>query len=177
MFTTISTIVKKIGEFGPLILLVTSIILLRNKTTMLTYYILFFIFSILLNIILKSVLQQPRPSIDEKTFNTMLKHKDRYVYKHGMPYDIFGMPSGHSQSVIFSTVYIYFALRDVKTTIAYLVVTLITLSQRVIDNHHTILQVVIGSTIGILLGYSGYVLSKKNIQGKLTNKKEDYGPI
>jgi len=177
MFTTISTIVKKIGEFGPLILLVTTIILLRNKTTMLTYYILFFIFSILLNIILKSVLQQPRPSIDEKTFNTMLKHKERYVYKHGMPYDIFGMPSGHSQSVLLSTVYIYFALRDVKTTIAYLVVTLITLSQRVIDNHHTILQVVIGSIIGILLGYSGYVLSKKNIQGKLTNKKEDYGPI
>ena len=159
--TTMTTIVKKIGEFGPLILLVTSIILLRNKTTMLTYYILFFIFSILLNIILKSVLQQPRPSIDDKTFNTMLKHKERYIYKHGMPYDIFGMPSGHSQSVLFSTVYIFFALRDVKTTIAYLVVTLITLSQRVIDNHHTILQVIIGSIVGIILGYSGYVLSKK----------------
>jgi membrane-associated phospholipid phosphatase len=78
---------------------------------------------------------------------------------------------------VFSTVYIFFALRDVKTTIAYLVVTLITLSQRVIDNHHTILQVIVGSIVGILLGYSGYVLSKKNIQGRLTNKKEDYGPI
>jgi membrane-associated phospholipid phosphatase len=177
MFSTIATILKKIGEFGPLLLLITSIILLRNKGNLLFYFIVFFVFSLIVNPILKSIIQQPRPSIDTKTFNMMLKHKERYVYKHGFPYDIFGMPSGHSQSVLLSTVYIYFALHDVKITLFYLCISLITLFQRVIYNHHSVLQVIVGSIVGIILGYVGFILSKKNIQGKLSVKKDDYGPI
>jgi len=168
---------KKIGENGPVLLLFTTIFLLRNKHNLLFYYILFFIISIFLNLILKGIIQQPRPSIDSKTFNLMMKNKERYIHKHGIPYDIFGMPSGHSQSVLLSTIFIYLSLDDIKIAMLYLFITLITISQRVIDNHHTILQVIFGSIIGFILGYVAYKMAQTNVQGKKTAKKDDYGPI
>jgi membrane-associated phospholipid phosphatase len=54
---------------------------------------------------------------------------------------------------------------------------LITLTQRVIDNHHTILQVIFGSLVGVALGYLAYKMSKTNLEGKKTAKKDDYGPV
>ena len=170
-------IFKKIGEYGPLILFILSIFLLRNKHTYLFYYILFFGISLVLNLVLKSLIQQPRPCIDPKMFQLMIKNKERYVTKHGMPYDIFGMPSGHSQSVIFSTIFTYFCLHDIKILALYILISLITLFQRVIDDHHSILQVIVGSSIGIILGYIGYNMAKINIDGKKTAKNDDYGPI
>jgi hypothetical protein len=168
---------QKIGQNGPVILLFMTIFLLRNKHNLLFYYILFFVISLFLNLLLKSIIQQPRPSIDSKTFNLMMKNKERYIYKHGVPYDIFGMPSGHSQSVLLSTIFIYLSLHDIKIAMLYLFITLITLAQRVIDNHHTILQVIVGSLIGIALGYVAYKMAQTNIVGKKTAKKDDYGPL
>lgn len=170
-------ILKKIGENGPMLLLFITIFLLRNKYNLLFYYILFVILSLFLNLVLKGIIQQPRPSIDSKTFNLMMKNKERYIHKHGIPYDIFGMPSGHSQSVLLSTIFIYLSLHDIKIAILYLIITLITLSQRVIDNHHTILQVIFGSIVGFLLGYVAYKMAQTNVQGKKTAKKDDYGPV
>jgi membrane-associated phospholipid phosphatase len=94
-----------------------------------------------------------------------------------MPYDIFGMPSGHSQSVIFSTIFIYFSLRNLKILLLYVFISIITLFQRVTDDHHTVSQVIVGSSIGFILGYIGYTMAKINIEGKKTAKKDDYGPI
>jgi len=168
---------KKIGENGPMLLLFLTIFLLRNKHNLLFYYVLFFILSLLINLILKGLIQQPRPSIDTKTFNLMMKNKERYIYKHGIPYDIFGMPSGHSQSVLLSTIFIYLSLHDIKIAMLYLFITTITLTQRVLDNHHTILQVIFGSFIGCILGYLAYKMAQINLKGKNTAKKDDYGPL
>jgi len=106
-----------------------------------------------------------------------MKNKQRFIYKHGIPYDIFGMPSGHSQSVLLSTIFVYLSLHDIKIFILYLFVTIVTLTQRVIDNHHTILQVIFGSIIGIILALVAYKMAEKNIEGKKTEKEDDYGPI
>jgi membrane-associated phospholipid phosphatase len=168
---------QKIGQISPFILFFISIFLLRNKHNLLFYYIVFFILSLVINLILKALIQQPRPSIDTKTFNLMIKNKERYIHNHGMPYDIFGMPSGHSQSVLFSTIFIYLALRDIKILMLYLCIDIITLIQRVVDNHHTINQVIVGSMIGSLLGYIALKFAQTNIEGKKTAKKDDFGPI
>ena len=170
-------ILKKIGQYGPFILLLFSIFLLRNKSNLLFYYILFFGISVILNVVLKGLIQQSRPCVDPKIFQMMMKNKERYIKKSGVPYDIFGMPSGHSQSVVFSTIFIYLCLRDFKILLFYILISLITLFQRVINNHHTVLQVVIGSLAGALLGYIGYNMARINIEGKKTIKKDDYGPI
>lgn len=170
-------ILKKIGSYEPLILLLCSIFLLRNKSNLLFYYILFFGISVILNVVLKGLIQQQRPCIDRETFQLMMRNKERYIKKNGVPYDIFGMPSGHSQSVVFSTIFIYLCLRDFNILLFYILISLITLFQRVINNHHTILQVVLGSFVGIVLGYIGYNMAKLNIEGKKTAKIDDYGPI
>jgi membrane-associated phospholipid phosphatase len=78
---------------------------------------------------------------------------------------------------LLSTIFIYLSLHDIKIAILYLIITLITLSQRVIDNHHTFLQVIFGSLIGVALGYLAYKMAKINVEGKKTAKKDDYGPV
>jgi membrane-associated phospholipid phosphatase len=168
---------QKIGENGPMILLFITIFFLRNKYNLLFYYILFCVISLLLNLFLKGLFQQPRPSINPKTFQLMMKNKERYIYKHGIPYDIFGMPSGHAQSVWLSSIFIYLSLHDIKITLLYLLITFVTLTQRVIDNHHTVLQVIIGSIIGVALAYVAYRMAQTNMEGKKSAKKDDYGPI
>jgi membrane-associated phospholipid phosphatase len=166
-----------IGSNGPIILFILSILLLFKKQNLLFYYIIFFLFGEIFNVFLKGIIQQSRPSIDKKTFDLMMKNKDRFIMRKGLPYDIFGMPSGHSQSVFYSTIFIYLALQNVKITFLYLLISIITICQRVVYTHHTVLQVIAGSLVGLLIGFISYNLSKRSIQGKLTNKKDDYAPI
>jgi len=170
-------VMRKIGEYGPLILFLINVFLLRNTLTYQIYYIVVVFLSLLLNFVLKLMVKQKRPSIDEKTFELMVKNGKRYIEKNGQPYDIYGMPSGHSQSVILSTVFNYIVFQDIRMTCGFGVVSLITMSQRILDNHHTGFQVVVGGAIGGLLGYGGYSLAKKAIVGKLRKKAEDNAPI
>lgn len=177
MSNNLLKLISTIGQNGPIILFALSVFLLRNKCNLLFYYITFYVIGLILNIILKGIIQQPRPSIDKKTFDLMIKNKERYISKYGVPYDIYGMPSGHSQSVLFSTIFIYFAFHNIKLTIIYLLISIITVSQRVIENHHTVLQVIVGSMIGLIIGYVSYEMAKIKMAGKLTNKKDDYARI
>lgn len=174
MYKTVKSIFSGFGNNGPLILFTTSVFLLRNKQNLLYYYILFFVIGEILNTFIKSIIQQPRPSIDKKTFDLMMKNKERYIKRNGMPYDIFGMPSGHSQSVLYSTIFIYFAFHNIKITLGYLLVSLITVFQRIVDTHHTILQVIVGAIFGVIIGYLTYQMVNQKITGKLTQKKDDY---
>lgn len=172
-FTILSNLFYQIGQNGPLILFAFSIFLLRIKPNLLFYYILFFILGEIFNTFIKGIIQQPRPSIDKKTFDLMMKNKERYISKNGFPYDIFGMPSGHSQLVFYSTIFIYLTLNNVKITIFYVIISIITVFQRVIYTHHTILQVIVGSLLGLLIGYFVFEVVKKKIEGKLSRKKDD----
>jgi membrane-associated phospholipid phosphatase len=127
--------------------------------------------------VLKGIFQQPRPSEDIKTFNLAIEHGKRFIFKDGMPYDIFGMPSGHAQTLLFSTAFIYLALRNKKIFYLYLLISIITLCQRVVFKHHTIIQVLVGSIIGTLFGYFVYYLSGEKIKGRITEKLDDFGPF
>lgn len=166
-----------VGGYGPGLLGIVSIILLWEKQSLLRYYVAGFFFNTLLNFVLKGLFKQPRPSVDEKLFNASLKHGKRFIYKDGIPSDLFGMPSGHSESVFYSTFYVFFALKNYTSMFIYLVFSLITVLQRVYFNHHTVIQVIIGSIIGAAFAYLVYLLASKNIQGDLKEKKDDDAPI
>ena len=174
MYKNIKKLYTFVGHNGPLILFAFSIILLRNKANLLYYYILFFVIGDIFNTFIKSLIQQPRPSIDKKTFDLMMKNKERYIKNNGIPYDIFGMPSGHSQSVIYSSIFIYCAFHNIKVTMIYLLLSLITITERVVDRHHTILQVIFGSICGLIIGYLSYKMVTQKITGKLSKKMDDY---
>jgi membrane-associated phospholipid phosphatase len=166
-----------IGSFGPLILIFLSMHLLWDNSNLFFYYTIGVFLNAILNLILKGLIQQPRPSEDIKTFNLALNHGKRFIFKNGIPHDIFGMPSGHTQSMIFSTVFIYLSLRRKNWLYVYLLLTLLTMTQRVVYNQHTILQVVFGVFIGAGFGYMVYFLAREKIKGRITEKRDDFGPL
>jgi len=171
------SIFNNIGSYSPFYVWALSIYLLCDKQKLLFYYVIGFFVNMILNLVLKGIIQQPRPMEDINIFNLALGNGKRFIFKDGIPYDVFGMPSGHAQTVLFSTAFVYFALRNNKILYIYLLISLITMGQRVAFNHHTISQVFMGAIAGAFFGYFAYYLCKENIRGHITEKKDDYGPI
>jgi membrane-associated phospholipid phosphatase len=173
MNENLKMVFNKVGENGPWILIFANILLMFKKTHFQFYYILFTLINVLLNTLLKPLFKHPRPSIDNETFRAVLKRNERFIKRNGHPYDIFGMPSGHTQSVIYSTVYNYLVFYDYQMTICFLLISLLTMIQRVVYNHHTILQIMVGGFIGVFVGYIAYYFAKNNIVGKFSIKHDD----
>ena len=108
MLNTFYYIINLIGKYGPFILIVITLYLLRNRNNLFFYYIIGIFMNILLNLVLKGVILEPRPLQDHKLFNLAIKNGKRFIFKNGIiPHDICGMPSGHAQSALFSTTFIY----------------------------------------------------------------------
>jgi len=168
---------NKIGGNGPIILNFLSIYLLRDKNNLLFYYIIGAFVNAILNLILKGIFQQPRPSEDYDKFNLALKNGKRFIFKNGVPLDVFGMPSGHAQAALYSTVFIYLALQKTNILYLYLLFSLLIITQRVIYNHHTVFQVIVGAFIGALFGYFVFSLVEKKIKNRIREKPDDFGTI
>jgi membrane-associated phospholipid phosphatase len=173
MNQTIEKIFDFIGGNGPLIIFFVTIKLLWLKSNLLTYYCYGYFLNIMLNIILKGIFKQPRPSIDPEIFKLTIKSGNRFKFNNGFPYDICGMPSGHSQSIFYSTIFIYLSLKNIKVFTFYVLFSLLVLSHRVYFNHHTFLQILAGSLVGALFGIFIYYMATQNKMGKLSEKKED----
>jgi len=160
-----------VGYLGPFILLIATILLLKNKTTLLTYYIIGYFLNCGLNIILKGLFQQPRPNEDLRIFNASLAQGKRFGF------DVYGMPSGHAQGAFYSVGFILFALGNPIISAIYLAIALNTGYQRVKYKNHTILQVICGSIVGIIMGSIFYFLSSKKVMGLLRYKKDHNAPL
>ena len=173
----ITELFNEFGSYGPIVLMFLSMYLLWNKHNLFIFYTVGIFVNAILNIILKGLFLQPRPSIDSKTFDLALRHGKRFLFKDGIPYDIFGMPSGHAESAAFSTAFVYLALRKTNWLYVYLIMTAIVMYQRVNTNEHTILQVIIGAIVGVVFANTMYYFSEKNIQGRIREKPDDNGPI
>jgi membrane-associated phospholipid phosphatase len=163
----IEKIIDFIGFLAPHLLFIISILLLWNKKYYLVYYIVGYGFNIVLNLILKGIIRQPRPSEDIKLINISKNNGKR------ISYDKFGMPSGHAQLSFFSVVFIYLVFKNIPLTIFYIIISLFSLHQRVKYKNHTLLQVIIGTLVGAFVGFAIYMLTKRNVGGKWIAKKED----
>lgn len=160
-------IINNMGSYGPLLLFFQSIYFLQKKPNYMIYYITGFFIDGLTNILLKGIIKQPRPFIDIDTHNLALTHLRRFMFKDGILFDIYGMPSGHAQSVMFSTTFIYLVSKDKFITGLYLFLSLITFYQRVEQNMHTLVQVLVGALCGISTGSLFYYLGQKKVIGNL----------
>jgi membrane-associated phospholipid phosphatase len=129
-----------------------------------------------LNLVLKGIFQQPKPSEDYKKFNLVLKNSKDFIFKNGIPFDLFGMPSGHSQSVIYSTVFIYLALNKMNILYIYILFSIITMIERVVDNRHTVFQVLVGALVGFSFSYFVYWLATEKVKNRIREKPDDNGP-
>lgn len=168
----INNILYKIGDLGPTTLIGVSVYLLWDKSNLLFYYTFGIFLNTIINIILKCIIQQPRPNIDSNKFNLLLINFKQSIFKNGIP-DIFGMPSGHTQSVIFSTIFIFLSLKKTNILFFYLIISLITMWQRVNYNFHTINQVIVGFVIGTVFAYFMFYMGKKNKIGVISEKRDD----
>ena len=161
------------GNLAPFILFGISICLLRKKSTLLYYYIIGFFLNSLVNVFLKITIQQQRPNMDITKFNIALTNFKNDLFMYGIP-DIFGMPSGHTQSAIFSAVFIFLALKNNNILLLYLFVTIITMCQRVYYNFHTVYQVLFGFIVGGIFAYFIFFVAQQNIIGVVKQKTDDF---
>jgi membrane-associated phospholipid phosphatase len=173
----IDKIITHFGNSGPIILFIYGSYLLWNKSTLNYYYQVGFFISAILNLILKGIFKYPRPSEDPREFNLALKNGRRFVFKNGIPHDIFGMPSGHSQATMFVTTYIFLSLKNKKFVLIFFILSLLIMYQRIKDNHHTLLQVLVGATVGVVCAYLFYYFAQQSLTGKIKAKPDDNGPL
>ena len=176
---SIITILDEIGEKGPLILMIISIFLLWSRKNQLVYCIIGTFANSFLNVFLKGFFQQLRPSAnaDSKTIQIALKNGKRFIFRNGIPYNIFGMPSGHAQLCLFYTTFVFMSLRQYNILGVYVLISLLSAYQRVKHSHHTIFQVLVGGMIGICVAYVTYILTNNNIKGIIKKKPDDNAPI
>lgn len=171
---TLHKVMKYTGKCGPVILFLPTVFFLSNKNSALIYYVTGFFLNSIANVCLKLLIQQPRPSDDKPKFDLALERGKQFLY---IPYDVFGMPSGHSQSVAFTTVFVFLTIQNNLFRLFCLVISAITLWQRVEYTHHTGLQVVVGYMVGGLISYLMFYMNKKNIGGLIKEKCDDNAPI
>ena len=155
-----------VGSSGPYLLNLISFFILANQPYFLFWYIVGIFGNFIINIILKPWIKDPRPKEDIKLFELGLTHGKRTSF------DQYGMPSGHSQSVGFSCMYIFMVKKNYSILLLYSTISLLTLMQRFKYKNHTILQIIVGFLIGLSTGYMFYEAAKIYLKGKL-NKKED----
>ena len=163
-------IIDEIGYYGPLLLGITTLILLRSRPTWLVSYIFGYTLNILSILILKLFFRHPRPNQDLSQFYA--KENKGFVQ-----YSAYGMPSGHAQSIIFSTVYIFFATKNLWLTLFYIIISCITVYHRLKYNSHNVLQICVGLLLGSFMSWITYFYVKRTIPGILRGKPDDNGPL
>jgi membrane-associated phospholipid phosphatase len=156
-----------IGLYSPIILFILSIFLLRNMYKYLSFFVIGFIFNNILNIILKLLIKEPRPTNDQKAIEIGIVNGAR------IGFDKFGMPSGHAQNCGYCLAFIIMTLNNHFITTLYLLLSIISVFQRYLNNNHTILQLFIGFIVGTLFAYLTYIIANKYIMGNIKMKKDD----
>jgi len=171
------SILYEFGAYGPIILILLSWYLLWDNNNLFFYYTVGIFANAVLNLIFKGIIQEPRPMFDNKKVRLIKNHGKEYFYQNGIPFDIFGMPSGHAQASLFSTVFIYLALKQTNILYIYIPLTLLTCYQRVKFEYHTISQIIVGSITGAAFGYLVYKLAREKIKNRIREKPDDNGPV
>jgi len=161
-------LIDLLGFHVPLLLFVIACFFLWSKPVyLITYFIGFFI-NIGINSFSKAFIQEPRPSEDKNIFYPAKTHLKRYSF------DNYGMPSGHAQTSFYCLVFIWLTLKNVKIITLYLLLSGLTLYQRYKYKEHTMLQLIIGSILGGIMGYIFFKIAIHNKKGKVINKPDDF---
>ena len=145
-------ILDDIGFFAPIILFTLSIIVLWSHIKYLNVYLIFFFLNMLLNKNLKQLIGEPRPG--KVTEQNIYKK-----YENTSGAEIYGMPSGHAQSVIFSTIYTYLVTKSNNILIGSGFISSLSLVQRYRFKRHSIKQLIVGSLLGAGVALFSYNVS------------------
>ena len=151
-----------IGMYEPLILYagISYELWSEDNHTLLNYYLIGITLNTILNILLKNIFKQPRP--------------DYNVNKDLAWYNVYGMPSGHTQSVGFSAVYMFYSLQQTyREMVWYVLLISIVTWQRVHEHYHTIIQTLVGLVIGCVFAHIVYKKARRDIVKSISPKPDD----
>jgi membrane-associated phospholipid phosphatase len=168
---SLQDIICVVGFSAPGILLIVSIFLLKKKTKYLKYFLAGYVLNSILNLLLKYIFKEPRPSNDWELFKIGITHCKRFGY------DRYGMPSGHAQHCGYVLAFMTLVLNNPWVTCIYLIFTLICMYQRYLYENHNIKQVVVGLLIGLGSGYLMYEVATKKLIGNIKMRPDDDGPL
>jgi len=170
-------ILYELGGYGPILLVLLSWYLLFDQKNLFFYFNIGLITNTILNVILKGIIQEPRPMFDSKKIKLMASHAKDYFFQNGIPFDMYGMPSGHAQMAFFTSIFIYLSTKHTNFLYLYLLISLLICYQRVKYDFHSISQVIVGAIVGSGFGYIAYQLAREKIKGKIRETPDDDGPI
>lgn len=128
--TSYISIVDDIGLFGPMILFILTVLMLRGYTKYFNIYLIF----VLINTALHSILQK-------------MNENDNY-----------GAPSIDAQSVSFSTLYLYLVTKSKNLLIGSSFISVISLIVGYRMKQHSIKQLFTGVVVGCSVAYISYNL-------------------
>ena len=153
------TSIDLIGYYGPLIqMAITSSQLLLQKYYLMGY-VIFLCANTFLNKWLKMHYKESRPSIAEEV-DVPIKISDANWF--GFPSaDVYGMPSGHAQSILYSVSYLYFVTKSMIFLIFGVFLSGVTLYQRWKFKRHSVKQLAIGSIVGVIMGWFGVYITSR----------------
>ena len=138
--------IMHLGYWGPvLLLIITPVGLGIYNNAFMIYYVVFYVVGFVMNCIIKKLIKQPRPKNQR-----YLYHFERNKNLNNMSGQNYGMPSSHVQICFYSLFTTLFIVRNYYFTLISLIITLATCYQRYIYKNHTILQIMIGSILGIV---------------------------
>jgi membrane-associated phospholipid phosphatase len=145
-------IIDDLGFFGPVILFILTIIMLWGRFKYINVYLIFKLFNTILNNVLKNVIKSPRPGTPDE-------YMIYRTYENTSENDKYGMPSGHAQSVSFSTLYLYMVTKSKNLLIGSSFISALSLIQRFRFKRHSIKQLLIGLLVGSSFAYISYNIS------------------
>jgi len=143
--------IDRIGNRNPEILLLLNSFILLDQQKYLGIYLLFWIVDYYIIKFTKSIIKEPRP-----IGFSYKKNDDGHDYSNS-----YGMPSGHSGLVFYSTVYLWLVKKSISILILELFMCFITLYQRYSYKKHTIQQLFAGALLGSTIAFFAYHTGKK----------------
>lgn len=147
--------IEQIGYHGPRITVAITAFALFDQIKYLTMFIVFYLVEYYLNGVLKQMIRQPRPRgyLDDK-------NDDGGTYTGKEQY---GMPSGHSMSVWYSTIFLWLVKKNPYLLLLELAIGLNTMYQRWAFKKHSVEQILVGSVLGGSLAWTAFALTKYGI--------------
>ena len=141
-----------VGFYGPVLIGLINATALWCRKMYLISYTGFFAVNSFLNGVLKNIIQEARPS------------GQVYLNDHDVVPDTapskYGMPSGHAQSVGYSTTFLYLVVRSPAILIITSFIGALTIYQRFKYRRHTLSQLFTGLVIGSMVAMISYEVTR-----------------
>ena len=142
-----------IGYHGPTIVFILTFYLIWQQKPYLYVFLVMSLLNIYINEILKNIIQEPRPMPIDLIDNTTLN--GAHVY---------GMPSCHAQAIFFYITFLFMVTNSMSLLLFTLFIGGLTLYQRWKFKRHSVIQLFVGSSIGLIFAVSIYIITTQSLQ-------------